>query len=75
MISGLTCLRDFSWISFDNIIIIHQAFPKMSEENNRIYFSILKDAVNDFKRDKVHKLSVIFPSSEKDKIEHFLKNN
>lgn len=75
-------LRDFDLINAENIIILHSDIPELSAEDQRLLIKVLGRAVKTMKDGPVagsqlptgkHKLQVIFPSSEKSKIEELLK--
>ena len=62
-------LCDFSWIEQKNIAIVHEDFPALQIEDVRvIYIDILRSALNYWKTDSNHKLTVFFPESDMVKV-------
>jgi hypothetical protein len=66
------CLRDFSWISERRIVLIHDRLPKISEDQLKIYLAILSDAVLSWKAGEEHEFEVVFPETDRAKIEELL---
>ncbi len=72
-------LHDFNWINQSEVIIAHEGLPnKLDEEDLKLLLDVLSNAVQIFKDgprqgfelpDNKHKLTVIFPSKDKPKIE------
>ncbi|TCS61794.1 barstar family protein [Varunaivibrio sulfuroxidans] len=63
------CLRDFSWIEKNKIILIHKEFPKLSNKDMKIYLDILSNSINDWRSDDKHEFKVIFPVHTRNNIE------
>src|SRR6187455_2351764 len=59
------CLRDFSWIKNQKIIIVHDDIPKLNENELSTYLEVLFDAVIDWKEGEVKSLEVVFPENIK----------
>jgi RNAse (barnase) inhibitor barstar len=65
-------LRDFSWIEQKTIVLIHDDMPQLKEQEMKIYLEILADAAQDWKKGENHDLEIIFPESDKTKIQQIL---
>ena len=68
------CLRDFSWIEKRVIQILHHDLPMSDDvEGQRVYLSLLADAVGDWQGDEAHRLEVVFPLRCKATVQHLLR--
>jgi len=63
------CLRDFHWIDKQQIILVHDDYPKLNENELLTYLQILFEAVQDWKEGEEHSFEVVFPESVKDLVE------
>lgn len=54
-------LRDLSWISEKEVVLIHQALPQLSSTAWQTYISIVSYAVDSWENDPEHHLTVFFP--------------
>jgi len=45
------CLRDFSWITENKIVLFHEQVPNIPIKDFKIYLNILNDAVLDWRDD------------------------
>lgn len=68
------CLRDFSWIGENKIIIVHETLPNLPGDELRIYLEVLKDSVLDWRNDDRHQLEVVFNEKDKKIIENLLSS-
>lgn len=66
------CLRDFSWIKENSIIIIHTEVPQLNLEELKVYFKILQSSVDDWNNHEEHELIIYFLDSEIQKIKENL---
>lgn len=66
------CLKDFNWTAEKDIIIVHNKLPDLGQQQTKDYLEILADAVLHWKRQGEHVLTVVFPETERAKIESFL---
>jgi RNAse (barnase) inhibitor barstar len=56
-------LRDFSWISEENIVIVYASETKLESSLQDEYFKLLIEASRDWKEGEAHFLQVVFPDS------------
>ena len=68
------CISDLTWIDTTNIVITHDELPQMCETDQVVYLKILSDAIDLWRCDELHKLTVQFPSNSKDKIEQVVSS-
>lgn len=66
------CLRDFSWVSEEKIIIFHDALPNISNDDLKIYLEILRDTVLDWYGYEQHTLKVVFQKKDRERITKIL---
>jgi len=66
------CLRDFSWVSEEKIIIVHDALPNISNDDLKIYLEILRDTVLDWYGYEQHTLKVVFQKKDHERITKIL---
>lgn len=66
------CLRDFSWVSEEKIIIVHDALPNISNDDLKIYLEILRDTVLDWYGYEQHTLKVVFQKKDRERITKIL---
>lgn len=66
------CLRDFSWVSEEKIIIAHDALPNISNDDLKIYLEILRDTVLDWYGYEKHTLKVVFQKKDRERITKIL---
>lgn len=67
------CLRDFSWIKYRKIVLVHEVLPRLPREELKIYLEILRDSVIDWSGDDRHELEVVFRDSDRVVVEELLK--
>jgi len=58
------CLKDFHWIEEQEIMIVHDDLPSLTDSDLKIYLEILNDAIKDWEQNKTHNLRVIFPTAD-----------
>jgi RNAse (barnase) inhibitor barstar len=61
------CLNNLEWLSAKTITIIHNSFPKLNENDSKIYIDILLNASVTQRSEQNNVLNVLFP--EKDRLE------
>lgn len=61
-------LCDLGWMSDRIIVLAHEALPKLSERELRIYLVTLRDAVRWWMDDDPHQLRVVFPQRDRARI-------
>jgi hypothetical protein len=70
------CLRDFEWMRWRKIIIIHEVLPQLPRKDLEIYLEILHDSVGTWRSDprymNEHELEVVFPSDSYDTINEII---
>lgn len=54
------CLRDFNWVKERLVVVVHRDLPALSENDLKIYLSLLSDASFDWKPGDEHQLEVVF---------------
>jgi len=70
------CLRDLSWLNERTVVLIHEALPTLScEEEVQTYVTILQDVVLDWMKDESKVLVVVFPISDKADVERIISSN
>ncbi len=67
------CLCDFSWIEDKNIALVHTSIADLEDELLIIYIDILIEAINSWKDDSEHNLTIYFDTSDKNRIERIRK--
>ena len=65
-------LRDFSWMSDRTIVLVHEALPRLPEEDLQRYLSILRDAVRSWSAGGPRHLEVVFPEAARERIARLL---
>lgn len=65
-------LCDFSWMTDRTIVLVHDALPRLPEEDLRLYLSILRDAARWWRADDAHQLEVVFPEEARERIAQLL---
>jgi RNAse (barnase) inhibitor barstar len=68
------CLRDFSWIEEQVIVLVHSDLPALPERELKIYVRLLRDAVLDWRPDEAHHFEVAFASSDMEVVESLLRD-
>ncbi|QYY31138.1 MULTISPECIES: barstar family protein [Cupriavidus] len=66
------CLRDFSWMSEHDIVLIHPELPMLPESDLKIYLRLLRDSVLDWRPEEAHHFDVVFAKSEEETVERLL---
>lgn len=66
------CLRDFDWIPYKTIVLVHSDLPNLSDRDLKIYLEILRDSVLDWDGDNDHELEVFFRTSDRSKVVELL---
>jgi len=56
------CLRDFHWIDQKQIVLVHDECLALDEQSLGQYLRVLLEAVQDWKSDEEHSLSIVFPT-------------
>ena len=69
------CLKDFHWIEQKDILIVHDEVPQIDYESFISYVLMLHDAIQDWEKDDLHKLFIVFPVECESEIEGILKNS
>src|SRR5258708_31251745 len=68
-------LRDFSWISSQRIVLVHDELPvQMGVDTLKIYLAILINSVKDWKPGEEHEFVVVFPTAYREQIQQILQN-
>jgi hypothetical protein len=62
------CLEDLNWIQSKRVVRVHEALPKLSSQELRMYLEILADAVQSWIPDEQHDFIVAFPPSCRDRV-------
>lgn len=65
-------LCDLNWIPRKKTVILHEKLPSLPESEARVYLEVLRDAVQNLATDRQRKLEVIFPESDRLKVEFLL---
>ena len=60
-------LRDLSWIREKRVVIVHLGAPTLEP-----YYAVLRESVADWSPGDRHELAVVFPSAQRDAVEHHL---
>lgn len=66
------CLKDFHWMPFHKVVLIHETIPDLPHEDLKIYIDILRDSVLSWKPGEEHSLEVVFKESHREAIEKIL---
>ncbi|HEY0291911.1 MAG TPA: barstar family protein [Hansschlegelia sp.] len=66
------CLCDFGWMTDRTIVLVHERLPKLSDAELRAYLATLRDAVRWWDDDDPHQLEVVFPESERERVNRLL---
>ena len=66
------CLRDLGWIPCRKVVLVHDALPKLPEEDLKVYLEVLRDAILDWAGDEEHELEVFFRTADRRAVEAFL---
>lgn len=66
------CLRDLDWIACKKVVLVHDALPKLSDDDLRTYLEVLRDSALDWGDDENHELEVVFQESDSYKINSLL---
>ncbi|MDP4270250.1 MAG: barstar family protein [Bacteroidota bacterium] len=66
------CLRDFHWMEYHRIIIVHDDIPSFNDQVLKLYLDVLYSAINDWKEGEEHELEVVFPKQSKERIESLI---
>ncbi|UXC17244.1 barstar family protein [Comamonas squillarum] len=66
------CLRDLSWITERQVVLMHAELPSIPEQELRIYLEVLRDAVLDWKDSDSHSLAVFFHPKDRGRIVELL---
>ena len=66
-------LNDFMWIDQKDIVIVHDSFITLNENDFHVYIEILHSAVLSWSSDPEHTLRVIFRKNYKEISERFIK--
>jgi RNAse (barnase) inhibitor barstar len=69
------CLRDFSWIDQQGIILVHDDLPLLDEGTMTTYLQILKDAVQDWEEKREHSFEIVFPAEFEGIIRQYIENS
>lgn len=67
------CLRDFSWITEQDIVLVHLGLPVLPEQQLRIYLRLLRDSVLDWRPGEAHRFDVVFAESDQKTVERLLR--
>ena len=62
------CLTDFHWIKNKAIVLCHDELPKLTQNDLKIYLTILLGAVTDWEGNSERSFKVAFPRHEKTRI-------
>jgi RNAse (barnase) inhibitor barstar len=54
------CITDLSWLSEKNVLIVHDRFPQLPEQDFNIYCDLLRWAIEDWKKQGTKTLMVTF---------------
>ena len=66
------CLRDFHWITYQDIVLVHDELPTLDEITLNIYIQVLIDAVNDWKEGEEHYFEIVFPKNTENLLSRYL---
>lgn len=61
----LDVLCDFHWIKQKKVVLIHDDFPRLNEQELTIYLQILFDSIQAWKGCEKHIIEVVFPECAK----------
>lgn len=67
------CLRDFSWITEQDIVLVHLGLPVLPEQQLRIYLRLLRDSVLNWRPGEAHRFDVVFAESDQKTVEGLLR--
>ncbi|MHA7678622.1 barstar family protein [Cupriavidus sp. PET2-C1] len=67
------CLRDFSWMNEHDIVLVHLELPMLPQSELKIYLRLLRDSVQDWGPEEVHRFDVVFAESAKETVERLLR--
>lgn len=67
------CLRDLSWIPEEKVVLVHDRLPKLSDDDLRIYLTVLRDSALSWVGDEVHSFDVVFKKSDEERILQLLE--
>ncbi|RXF73265.1 barstar family protein [Hansschlegelia zhihuaiae] len=65
-------LCDLDWMADRKVVLVHDALPRLPDEELRVYLTVLRDAVRWWRFDEPHELEVVFPETERERIERLL---
>lgn len=65
-------LCDLEWMVDRKVVLLHDALPRLPDEDLRVYLKVLRDAVRWWRFDQPHELEVVFPEAQRDRIERLL---
>lgn len=71
----LDCLSDFHWINQTKIVIVHDEVPVLNDNDLRIYFDLISEAIlswRKYKDGKEHLLEIVFPLEAKESLNKYL---
>lgn len=61
-------LCDLGWMVDRKIVLVHEALPRLPDQDLRVYLAVLSDAVRWWRGDSDHELEVVFPEAERERI-------
>jgi RNAse (barnase) inhibitor barstar len=68
------CLRDFSWVEKNRIVIMHDDLPHLGTGQLRTYLEICYDSILDWKPWEKYRLLVVFPEEALDAVNEISKS-
>lgn len=65
-------LCDLAWMPDRKVVLVHEALPRLPDDELRTYLVVLRDAVRWWRGDSEHELEVVFPSHERERVERLI---